>query len=404
MTVFPILVIKSHAQKRLMTGHPWIFSNELVRLPNELEPGQMVDVKNRSGEWIGRGYFNPRSLIAVRLLTREKVAIDEDFLEKKISQAQSLREQWLPGEEAYRLVFGEADGLPGLIVDRYGTVLVAQFLTAGMNRLTESIVQVLVKRFRPAAVVARNDPVSRALEGLPQEKRLLYGETPPSVVIQKNGLLFEVDIWEGQKTGFFLDQSENYRCLEEWASGSRVLDAFCYNGAWGLHAAQYGAKSVLGMDSSERAILQARANAEQNGLGSVCRFVKEDVFDGLRRLHAAGERYDLIILDPPAFAKSRQKVKEAIRGYKEINRLAMMLLSPNGILITCSCSHLVNHERFHEMLVSAATDAKRSFYITAWRTQGCDHPIDLSIPETQYLKCVVLQLRSIRSSSDKDCF
>jgi 23S rRNA (cytosine1962-C5)-methyltransferase len=394
MTPLPTLTLKPQAAKRFKTGHPWIFSNELVFLPKVLEPGQMVDLKNHIGEWVGRGYFNPRSLIAVRLLSREAVAIDEEFLDKKILQAQSLREQWLPGEEAGRLVFGEADGLPGLIIDRYGPVFAAQFLTAGMDRLIEPVVQVLVKRYQPAAVIARNDTASRVLEGLPQEKRLLYGEIPSSVVIQKNGLSFEVDVWEGQKTGFFLDQSENYRCLEEWACGSRVLDAFCYNGAWGLHAAQYGAKSVLGMDSSERAILQAQSNAERNGLGSVCRFIKEDVFEGLRRLHTAVERYDLIILDPPAFVKSRQKIKEAIRGYKEINRLAMMLLSPNGILITCSCSYLVDNEMFHKMLVSAAADAKRSFYIRAWRTQGRDHPIVLGIPETHYLKCVVLQATS----------
>ena len=288
MIQLPILTLKSQAAKRYKTGHPWIFSNDLARLPKELEPGQIVDLKNHLGEWFGRGYFNPRSLIAVRLLTREPVAIDEDFLGKKILQAQSLREEGLSGEEAYRLVFGEADGLPGLIVDRYGSVLVAQFLTAGMDRLIEPVVRALVKRYQPAAVIARNDTASRVLEGLPQEKRLLHGEIPPSVVIRKNGLAFEVDVWEGQKTGFFLDQSENYRCLEEWANGARVLDAFCYTGAWGLHAARYGAKSVVGMDSSERAILQSRANAERNGLSSVCRFIKEDVFECIRRLNSAG--------------------------------------------------------------------------------------------------------------------
>jgi len=389
----PIVTLKPQAVKRFKTGHPWIFSNELVRMPKELEPGLIVDLKSHSGAWIGRGYFNPRSLIAVRILTREPVEIDEIFFETKLQQAQSLRERWLPDETAYRIVFGEADGLPGLVIDRYGSVLVTQFLTAGMDRLIEPVVRVLVKRFQPAAVVARNDTAARGLEGLPQEKRLLYGEVPSPLVIDKNGLSFEVDVWEGQKTGFFLDQSKNYRCLEEWANGARVLDAFCYTGAWGLHAARYGAKSVLGMDSSERAILQSRANAERNGLGPVCRFVKEDVFEGLRRLQSAGERFDLIVLDPPAFAKSRPKVKEAIRGYKEINRLAMMLLSPNGLLITCSCSHLIGPEMFRDMLVSSAADAQRSFYIADWRTQGRDHPIALGIPETQYLKCVLLQAR-----------
>ncbi|MBI3611435.1 MAG: class I SAM-dependent rRNA methyltransferase [Nitrospirae bacterium] len=400
MTPLSVLTIKPQATKRLKTGHPWIFSNELVRLPKELEPGRLVDVKSRSGEWIGRGYFNPRSLIAVRLLSREPVDIDENFLERKISRAQAFREPWPSGEEAYRVVFGEADGLPGLIIDRYGSVLAVQFLTAGMDRLTEPILKVLVKRFQPVAVVARNDTAARSLEGLPQEKRLLYGEVPPAVVIQKNGLSFEVDVLEGQKTGFFLDQSENYRQMDGPAHNARVLDAFCYTGAWGLHAARYGAKEVIGLDSSEKAVLQAQRNAERNGLTSICNFIREDVFEGLRRLHAAGERFDTIILDPPAFAKSRPKVRQAIRGYKEINRLAMMLLSPAGTLITCSCSHLVGNEMFREMLVSAAADAKKSFYITAWRTQGRDHPVDLSIPETHYLKCVILEARSTGHGSN----
>ncbi|MBI3596258.1 MAG: class I SAM-dependent rRNA methyltransferase [Nitrospirae bacterium] len=393
MTPLPILVIKAHAAKRLKTGHPWIFSNELTRLPKELEPGQPVDIQNHRGEWIGRGYFNPRSLIAVRLLQRERIEINEDFLERKISGAQALRERWLGGEEAYRVVFGEADGLPGLIIDRYGPVWVAQFLTAGMDRLTEPVLRVLIKRFHPTAVVARNDTAGRVLEGLAQEKRLLYGELPSPLVIQKNGLSFEVDVWEGQKTGFFLDQSENYRCLEGMVRDARVLDAFCYTGVWGLHAARYGAREVIGLDSSEKAIDEAQGNAQRNGLASVCTFLQEDVFDGLHRLREAKERFDCIILDPPAFAKSRQKVKEATRGYKEINRLAMTLLSSGGILITCSCSHLVSPELFRETLVSAAADAKRSFYITAWRTQGRDHPIVLEIPETEYLKCAILQVK-----------
>ena len=389
----PVLTIKQAALRRFRTGHPWIFSNELTRVPKDLEPGQPVDVKGPTGEWVGRGYFNPHSLIAVRLLSRESVVVDEAFWDQRIAQAQALRERLLPGEEAYRLVFGEADGLPGLIADRYGAVLAAQFLTAGMERLSEAILGVFVKRFQPVAIVARNDTPSRLLEGLPQEKRLLYGTLPSPVVIQKNGLSFEVDVWEGQKTGFFLDQSENYRCLDGLVNGGRVLDAFCYTGAWGLHAARYGAKQVLGLDSSERAIRLARTNAERNGMGSLCTFIEEDVFGGLRRLQKAGEQFDVIILDPPAFAKSRQKVKDALRGYKEINRLAMLLLSPGGTLVTCSCSHLVSNEVFRGMLVSAAADARRSFRIMAWRTQGRDHPIVLEIPETEYLKCVVLQVK-----------
>jgi len=389
----PILKIKPSAVKRVRTGHPWIFSNEIIQSPKGLDPGQPVDIKNRSGDWVGRGYFNPRTLIAVRPFTHERVVIDDQFLEQKIATAEAVRKKYCPGEEASRLVFGEADGLPGLIVDRYGSVLVTQFLTAGMDRLTERVVEVLVKRFQPVAVVARNDSAARVLEGLPQEKRLLYGDLPTSIIIHKNGLTFEVDVWEGQKTGFFLDQSENYRVLKGMVSGARVLDAFCYTGAWGLHAARYGAKVVQGLDSSDRAIQQARANSQRNGLDAICRFEQGDVFEALRRYHAAGDRFDVVILDPPAFAKSRQKIKDALRGYKEINRQAMRLLSPDGILVSCSCSYLVDGETFREMLTEAAADGGRSFWIMDWRMQSRDHPVALAIPETHYLKCAVLQMR-----------
>jgi 23S rRNA (cytosine1962-C5)-methyltransferase len=375
----------------MRAGHPWIYSNELARTQKHCEPGQLVNVKTGDGDWVGRGYYNPLSVIAVRLLTREDIPIDEGFFEKRIRQSQSLREGLLPGEEAYRLVFGEADGLPGLIVDRYVPVLVTQFLTAGMDRLRDLILKILNNRFNPTAIVTRNDATSRKLEGLSVEKKLLYGELPASVLIRKNGLSFEVDVLEGQKTGFFLDQSENYRALAGIAKGKKVLDAFCYTGAWGLHALHYGAVSVLGLDSSEKAIQQARTNAKRNGMEDRARFQEEEVFDGLRKLLAEGERYDLIILDPPSFVKSRKEIKGAIRGYKEINRLAMLLLTAEGILVTCSCSHLMDDATFRSILIDAAADAKKSFRIMAWRTQGSDHPIILGIPETEYLKCVILQ-------------
>ncbi len=393
MNTLPTLIIRSKALLRLRAGHPWIYSNELARTQKHLEPGQLVTVKTGDGEWIGRGYYNPLSVIAIRLLTREDIPIDESFFEGKIQKAQALRERLLPGEEAYRLVFGEADGLPGLIIDRYGSVLVIQFLTAGMDRLRDLIVKILINRFQPKAIVARNDAASRKLEGLSVEKKLLYGELPSSVVISKNGLSFEVDVLEGQKTGFFLDQSENYRALAEFAQNKKVLDAFCYTGAWGLHALHYGATSVLGLDSSEKAIQQARANAKRNGIEDRASFQEEEVFDGLRKLLTKGEQYDLIILDPPSFVKNRKELKDAIRGYKEINRLAMLLLTTEGILVTCSCSHLMDASTFRSILVDAAGDAERSFRIMAWCTQGPDHPIVLGIPETEYLKCVILQSR-----------
>lgn len=393
MDRYPTLTLKPQAARRPRGSHPWIFSNELLRSSMKLEPGALVDVRDRGGNFVGRGYYNPGTLIAVRLLAREPVEIHEGFFEGKLIRALAHRERWLPNEEACRLVFGEADGLPGLVVDRYGTVLVTQFLTAGMDRFTETILAVLLKRLKPTTVLARNDAHSRLLEGLKEEKKLLHGPRPGSVVVKKNGLSFEVDVWDGQKTGFFLDQAENYLLLKEPARGTRVLDAFCYTGAWGIHAARYGAREVIGMDSSEKALALARSNADRNAVGTVCQFLKEDVFDGLRRLDSARERFDMVILDPPAFAKSRTKVKEALRGYKEINRLAMRLLSPGGILVSCSCSHLVDAESFRDRLASAAADAGRTFTVAEWRSQGRDHPILLAVPETRYLKCVVLEAR-----------
>jgi 23S rRNA (cytosine1962-C5)-methyltransferase len=322
------------------------------------------------------------------------VEIDAAFIAGAINRAQSLRDAVVPGEEAYRVVFGEADGLPGLIVDRYGSVLVVQILTAGMDRLTDLIVNALVDRFQPAAIVARNDAGSRKLEGLPVEKRLLHGAKPDRVVVAKNGLSFDVDVWEGQKTGLFLDQSANYRAIAAWAKGARVLDTFCYAGAWGLHALHYGAASVLGLDASERALATATANASRNGLSERVEYRRVDVFDELRALVATEARYELVILDPPSFAKARKDKARALRGYKEINRIGMSLLAPGGVLVTCSCSHPIDAAAFHEVLVEAASDAKRTFRLIERRTQGPDHPIVLGIPETEYLQCVILQDRT----------
>jgi 23S rRNA (cytosine1962-C5)-methyltransferase len=394
MTAPLALTVKAPALGRLQAGHPWIYANELARPPKTMTPGSVVDVRTAQGAWIGRGYYNPKSVIAVRLLSRDAADIDAAFLAHAINRAQALRDAVVPGEEAYRVVFGEADGLPGLIVDRYGSVLVVQILTAGMDQWTDAIVGALVDRFKPAAIVARNDAGSRKLEGLSVEKRLLHGAKPDRVLVTKNGMQFEVDVWEGQKTGLFLDQSANYRAIATWAKGARVLDTFCYAGAWGLHALHHGAVSVLGLDASERALATAAANAARNGLSERVEYRRVDVFDELRTMLAAGARYELVILDPPSFAKARKDKAGALRGYKEINRLGMSLLAPGGVLVTCSCSHPIDAATFHDVLVEAASDAKRTFRLIERRTQGPDHPIVLGIPETEYLQCVMMQERT----------
>jgi 23S rRNA (cytosine1962-C5)-methyltransferase len=351
-----------------------------------------VEVQDSMGRSVGNGYFNPHSLIAVRLLSRTGQPIDLAFFVGRIRQADDLRKRLFKEEKAYRAVFSEADGLPGLIVDRYENNIVLQVTTAGMERWLSTICEALIDLFRPKAIVARNDTAIRELEGLKLEKRVLYGKIESPTVITKNGLEFELDLLEGQKTGFYLDQSENYAKLQGLVTGGTVLDSFCYNGGWSLHAARYGAQKVIGLDSSEKAIGWAKANARRNGLEDRCEFRKADLFDDLGNQISMGIQYEAIILDPPAFIKSKAKQSEGLRGYREINRRAMALIKPGGILITCSCSYHLDREGFQKVLSQAAQDAGRTARLLEFRSQSRDHPILLSIPETEYLKCAILMM------------
>lgn len=366
-----------------------MFSNELRELPRELVPGDIVDVLDVSGRFIGRGYINPRSLIAVRILTRNLEEINTDFIRKRILAARELRTR-LGFGESYRAVYSEGDGLPGLIVDKYSNTLVVQSLTAGIDRLLGEITGVLKEIFTPEAIVLRNDSASRALEGLPLEKRVIEGSILGPVTIEESGIVYQVDVLEGQKTGFFFDQRENRQTLKDYVVGQRVLDCFCYVGAWSLSAARFGASEITGLDSSEIAIKFASENAARNGLPAC--FRKADVFEELRVLEKKHERFGCIILDPPAFVKSRAKVREALKGYKEINLRAMKLLEPGGTLVTCSCSHHIDQDLFREMLIDAAYSAGRTVYLREMRTQARDHPILLAARETLYLKCAILAI------------
>jgi 23S rRNA (cytosine1962-C5)-methyltransferase len=385
-----ILRLKRHQGRRVLHGHPWIFSNELSQRPRDIEPGALVEVQDPTGRFVGIGYFNPHSLIAVRLLTRIHQAVDSAFFIQRLRQADTFRRRLFPEERSYRVVFGEADGLPGLLVDRYDDDLVLQATTAGMERRLSTICEALIELFHPKAIVARNDTAIRKLEGLELEKRVLYGRIESPTVITKNGVEFEPDLLEGQKTGFYLDQSENYVRLQGLVTGGTVLDGFCYAGGWALHAARYGAEKVIGLDSSEKAIGWAKTNARRNGLEDRCEFRKADLFENLRNQASMGIRYDVVILDPPAFIKSRAKQREGLRGYRDINRTAMALIKPGGILVTCSCSYHLDREGFREMLSRAAQDAGRTARLLEFRSQSRDHPILLSIPETEYLKCAIL--------------
>jgi len=381
--------LKKKEERRILRGHPWVFSNELQSLPAGTTPGEVVDVLSISGAFIGRGYINPHSLIAVRLLTRKQEEINRDFFRRRVAAARALR-AYLGFGDSFRAIFSEGDGLPGLIVDKYAGTLVVQSSTAGIEAQLDSIIGALIDEYAPAAIVLRNDTASRELEGLVQETRVVLGTITGPVLIEESGIQYEVDVLEGQKTGFFFDQRENRLALRDIVQGRRTLDCFCYAGAWSLSAARYGATGVIGIDSSQKAIDQATANAALNMLD--VRFKKADVFDELRRLEKDRERFGCIILDPPAFVKNRAKVREALKGYKEINLRAMKLLDPGGILVTCSCSHHIDEDLFREMLIDAASSANRQARLLEMRAQSRDHPALLAARETQYLKCAVLMM------------
>ena len=376
---------------RVLAGHLWIFSNELVSSPRLHEPGSIVEVYDSKEAFMGTGYINPNSLIAVRLLTRQREEINADFFRKRIADALGYRKRFLPEGDSGRLVYSEGDFLPGLIVDRYAGCIVVQLLTAGMERQRDLLLGLLDEMLSPEMIVLKNDNPNRTLEGLPLEKTVVRGTAGAVVSITEGEIHSEVDPMSGQKTGFFLDQRENRIAFSRLVSGGRGLDLFCYSGTWGLHLAKRGAH-VTFVDSSEAAIKQTKHNAELNGLAGDCAFVKADVFNFLKREVDSGNMYDFIVLDPPAFVKSKAKLKEGLRGYREINAMAMSIITQKGLLATSSCSHHVDKTAFLDMLQHAAKDAGRNVRVLELRSQGRDHPVLLSMPETEYLKCAFLAL------------
>jgi len=400
LTVEPIHRIRllPGKENKLMAGHLWVYRNEVAEWPKEVEPGDLADIHDARGKFLARGYLNPHSMILGRVLAREPVSIDYAFFLDRLREAQHWRERMLALADqdklrtAYRMVHSEGDGLPGLIVDRYGDAVALQMLTAGMERRRDLIVDAVEKILQPRLVVARNDSPMREREGLTRERLLIRGDLPAESTVTINGLRVRVDLWEGQKTGLFLDQVGNYRLLERLSPGAHVLDCFCYLGLWALHAARYGAAGVIGIDQSSRAIERATALAAQNGYAQVTRFQMANAFDDLRERDRRREAFDLIVLDPPAFVKSRTHLTEAIRGYKEINLRAMRLLRPGGFLITCSCSHHLTTQQFRQLLWEAAADVHRPVRLLEQRGQNSDHPIVLGMPETEYLKCFLLHV------------
>ncbi len=377
---------------RIMNGHPWIFANELGDSEGDFEPGDIVEVYSYNGSFVGKGYVNPASQIRIRLLTRHKnEKVDEGFFYNRIKEAWDYR-QSIGYVENCRLIFGEADGLSALIIDKFNDYFVIQTLALGMERFKGAIVEALERIFKPKGIYERNDVPVRELEGMEQQKGFLSAPFDTNIIINENGLKFHVDIENGQKTGYFLDQQNNRREIEHIVKGADVLEAFCYTGTFSLHAAHYGAKSVLGLDISENAVATARRNATLNGFDEVCKFEAVNAFDKLKLWAKEGKKYDVVMLDPPAFTKSRENIEKAVTGYKEINLRGMKLTKPGGFLVTASCTNLVPPEMFLKTIAMAAKDAHRTLRQVSWQTQASDHPILWNIPTTQYLKFLIVQV------------
>ena len=377
---------------RVISGHPWIFANELGDSEGTFEPGEIVEVYSYNGSFVGKGYVNPASQIRIRLVTRHKnEKVDEGFFYNRIKEAWDYRRS-IGYTENCRLIFGEADQLPALIIDKFNDYFVIQTLALGMDIWKEAIVEALERIFKPKGIYERNDVPVRELEGMPQQKGFLSAPFDPHIIINENGLKFHVDLENGQKTGYFLDQQDNRRAIQHIVKGADVLEAFCYTGTFSIHAAQYGAKKTLGLDISENAVNAARRNAELNGFSDVCSFDAVNAFDVLKTWVKDGRRYDVVILDPPAFTKSRENIEKAITGYKEINLRGMKLTKPGGYLVTASCTNLVSPEVFLKTIAMAAKDAHRTLRQVTWQTQAADHPILWNIPTTQYLKFLIVQV------------
>ena len=373
---------------RIESGHPWVFTSD-VEERGGAAPGSVVRVLDARGSMLGVAHFSETSQITLRMLSRIAVPIDRAFFLERLRAAQELRESVVRGSNAYRLVFSEADQLPGLVIDRYGDYLVLQTLDQGMQAVQEWIVSCLVELFAPKGIFARNDSVVRKHESLPLETAVVHGEIPERVAIEMNGLHLDVDLAHGQKTGVFLDQRENYLAAARYAKG-RALDCFTCTGGFALHMART-CESVEAVDSSASALATAAAGANANGITNV-QFREADVFDVLSNYSRMRASFSTIVLDPPAFAKSRQSVDAALRGYKDINLRALRLLDRGGVLVTCSCSHHVSEAALLEVLAEASLDAGKTLRILERRAQSMDHPILLTVPETLYLKCLIVQV------------
>jgi len=388
------IILKRGKHPRIANGHPWIYGNEIDRIKSEgeNEAGAIVDVIDDRGKFVGLGYFNPKSQIAVRLLSRNRnEEINEDFFRRRILTCHEYRKK-IGYSENFRLVFGEGDFLPALIIDKFKDVFVIQTLSLGIDRWKEVIVSILKKDFSATKIYERNDVPVRKLEGLEEQKGFLSEPFPTKFEIEEQGVKFQIDVEQGQKTGFFLDQKENRLMLQNISAGAEVLDCFCYTGSFAMFAAKFGAKKITALDASEEAIQLTKANAALNGFESVFDYHVGNAFDVLPQWVKDKKNFDIVILDPPAFTKSRSGIDSASRGYKEINLRAMKLIRSGGFLLTFSCSHFMDPSMFFDVVSQAATDAGKTIRQVSFLSQAKDHPVVWNIPETNYLKGFLLQV------------
>ena len=386
------ITLQRNKDQPTVPGHLWLYAGAVGDVNGGSEAGDLVDVYTHSGRFYGRGLFNPHSKIRVRLLTFEEEPIDEAFWAKRLREAHELRRRVVSVTDAYRVIHGEGDLLPGLVVDRYADLLVMQTLSFGMDRRKELLADLLSQQLKSEAIYLRNDAKSRTLEGLPMAQGFLRGHSPTRIEITEGPARFEVDVERGQKTGWFCDQRENRLAVASLAKGAAVLEMFCHTGAFGIQAALQGATSVLGVDVSAEALTMARRHAEMNQVSERCEYRQADAFEELRALDRAGHRYDLVILDPPAFARSKHALPHALAGYKDVNLQALRLVRPEGFLATCSCSYPVSEQSLWHTILNAARDAKRQLKLVESRSQSRDHPMLPAMPETRYLKCFIFQV------------
>ncbi len=391
------LHLKPKEHRRLLSGHLWVFSNELREVPKDIAAGETVQLFTHDNRLLGTGFFNPHSLIAFRLLTRSEEQPDRDFFRRKILEALQLRRKVYPENvtNAWRLVHGESDGLPGLVVDRFDRALVLQSFSAGMDRHLPIITEVLRELFDPSAIVIRNEAQIRELEGLPLYREMLLGTAEDAQqVIVDDGISFRVNILEGQKTGFFLDQRENRRSVRKYSAGADVLDVYTNDGGFALNAMQAGARSTTMVDISQEALQRAEQNARMNGMENFS-IIASDAFEALAGLKQANRAFDLVVLDPPSFTKSRKTVPTALKAYTKLNRLGLQLVRDEGFLATASCSHHIGEEEFLAAVHLGAMQAGKHLRMIYRNSQPADHPVLLSMPETGYLKFACFYVTSL---------